>query len=190
MEKRGEGIPKDMDMDAAARYGIADAVQALKVVREHAPEWALSRERVGILGFSAGGMVASGALLQADPALRPSFAGLVYGAPFGAMPSIPRELPPIFMAWAQDDEVARAPVSKFRDALIAAGHKPDVHVYTAGGHGFGLKRQGTTSDHWIDEFYYWLEAQGLTSASKSNTDRSPGRNGVPQFSGSASGRFR
>ena len=51
---------------------------------------------------------------------------------------------------------------KFHDASMAAGHKPEVHVYGAGGHGFGMKKQGTTSDHWIDAFYGWLEAQGLT----------------------------
>jgi acetyl esterase/lipase len=162
LEKRGEGIPKGMDMDAAARYGIADGIQALAVVRQHAAQWGVSPDRVGILGFSAGAMVASGSLLQADTAARPRFAGLLYGAPFGAMPAIPKTLPPVFLAWAQDDDVALAPVVQFRDALLAAGHKPELHVYSAGGHGFGMKKQGTTSDHWIDEFYYWLEAQNLT----------------------------
>jgi acetyl esterase/lipase len=162
MEKRGEGIPKGMDMDAAAKYGIADGVQALKVVRQRAAQWAVSPDRVGFMGFSAGAMVTSGTLLQTDAAERPSFAGIIYGAPFGAMPPIPKELPPIFMAWAQDDNLVLGPVVKFHDALLAAGHKPEVHVYSAGGHGFGLKKQGTTSDHWIDAFYYWLEAQGLT----------------------------
>jgi len=59
------------------------------------------------------------------------------------MPAIPKELPPIFMAWAQDDNLALGPVVKFHDALLAAGHKPEVHVYSAGGHGFGLRKQGT-----------------------------------------------
>jgi acetyl esterase/lipase len=72
-----------------------------------------------------------------------------------------RQLPPIFMAWAQDDELVLDPVNKFYDALKAAGIKPEVHIYSAGHHGFGMKKQGTTSDHWIDEFYYWLEAQGF-----------------------------
>jgi acetyl esterase/lipase len=162
MEKRGEGIPKGMDMDAAAKYGIADGVQALEVVRQRAAQWGVSPDRIGVMGFSAGAMVASGTLLQADAAARPSFAGIIYGAPFGAMPAIPKELPPIFLAWAQDDDLTLGPVVEFHDALMAAGHKPEVHVYSAGGHGFGMKKQGTTSDHWIDAFYYWLEAQGFT----------------------------
>jgi acetyl esterase/lipase len=150
-----------MDMDTAGRYGIADGIQALKVVRRHAAEWGVSPDRIGFLGFSAGAMVASGAVLQADSAGRPNFAALIYGAPFGVMPAIPAKLPPLFMAWAQDDRVALDPVVRFRDALIAAGQRPEIHVFSAGGHGFGMRKQGTSSDHWIDELYYWLKAQRL-----------------------------
>jgi acetyl esterase/lipase len=122
----------------------------------------VSPDRVGFLGFSAGAMVASGAVLQPDSAARPSFAALIYGAPFGAMPRIPRNLPPLFLAWAQDDPVALQPIIRFRDALAAAGIKPELHVFSSGGHGFGMKKQGTTSDYWIELFYHWLESQKLT----------------------------
>lgn len=161
-EKKGEGIPKDLNMDEACKYGIADGIQAVKVVRQHAGEWGISSDRVGFVGFSAGAMVTSGVLLQEDVKMRPNFAALVYGAPFGVLPAIPAKLPPIFMAWAQDDEVAGGAVNRFCEALKVAGIKPEVHIHSAGGHGFGLKKQGTTSDHWVEEFYYWLEAQGLT----------------------------
>ena len=162
IEQRGSGIPQ-MDQDTAARYGIADAIQALKVVRQNAAKWHLAANRVGIIGFSAGGMVASGALLQPDSAARPSFAAMIYGAPFGVMPAIPATLPPIFLAWAADDNVVPKMLPRFRDALTAAGISPEVHVYAKGGHGFGMKKQGTSSDHWVDEFYWWLGAQGLTT---------------------------
>jgi acetyl esterase/lipase len=162
MEKRGEGIPKNMNMDEAGKYGIADGIQAIKVVRQHAAEWGVSPDRVGLMGFSAGAMVTSGALLQQDAASRPNFAAMIYGGPFGVMPAIPAKLPPMFLAWAQDDDVALEPIVKFHEALTSAGHKPEVHIFSAGGHGFGMKKQGTSSDHWIDAFYYWLEAQGLT----------------------------
>lgn len=161
MEKRQEGIPQ-MDMDEAGKYGIADGIQALKVVRQHAAEWGISPDRVGFMGFSAGAMVASGALLRENAAARPNFVALIYGGPFGVMPVIPANLPPILMAWAQDDAVALDPVVKFYEALKAAGQKPEVHIFSAGGHGFGMRKQGTSSDHWSDEFYYWLKAQGFT----------------------------
>ncbi len=168
MEKRQEGIPPAMNMDEAGQYGIADGIQALKVVRQHAAEWGIFPDRVGFLGFSAGAMVTSGALLQEDAAARPNFAALIYGSPFGVMPVIPVKLPPMFLAWAQDDALTLDPVVKFHDALAAAGHKPEVHIFAAGGHGFGMRKQGTSSDHWIDTFYYWLEAQGFTSQNAQN----------------------
>ncbi len=167
VEKKTDGIP-NMDMDTAGRYGIADGIQALKVVRRHAGEWGVSPDRIGFAGFSAGGMVAAGALLQSDAAGRPNFAAIIYGGPFGKMPAIPTSLPPIFMAWAQDDQVALKPVVKFHDALVAAGQKPEAHIFSAGGHGFGMQKHGTTSDHWVDEFYYWLDAQGFTKRSSTH----------------------
>ena len=108
-------------------------------------------------------MVASGALLQRDVAARPDFAAVIYGAPFGKMPAIPPKLPPIFMAWARDDTVALRPVVRFRDALVAAGIHPDVHEYDAGGHGFGLRKQGKSSDRWVDDFWWWLQALAYPS---------------------------
>jgi acetyl esterase/lipase len=162
MEKRGEGIPPGINMDEAGKYGIADGIQALKVVRQRAAVWGVSPEKVGFMGFSAGAMVTSGALLQKDAAGRPNFAALIYGGPFGVMPAIPPKLPPVFLAWAQDDTMALGPVVKFYDELKLAGHKPEVHIFSAGGHGFGMRKQGTSSDHWVDVFYSWLEAQGFT----------------------------
>ncbi|HEX7295046.1 MAG TPA: alpha/beta hydrolase, partial [Pyrinomonadaceae bacterium] len=162
MEKKGEGIPAGMNMDEAGKFGIADGIRAVKVVREHASEWGVAKDRIGFIGFSAGAMVASGALLQTDAAARPNVVAMIYGGPFGVMPTIPAKLPPVFMAWAQDDPLALTPDIKFYDALKAAGHKPEVHIYGTGGHGFGMRKQNTTSDHWIDDFYNWLEAQGFT----------------------------
>jgi len=106
-------------------------------------------------------MVTSAALLQRDGTLRPSFAALIYGAPFGKMPAIPSGLPPVFMAWARDDQVALAPTVRFHDALVAAGQPPETHVYAKGGHGSGMKKQGTDSDRWIDDYARWLRSLGV-----------------------------
>jgi acetyl esterase/lipase len=159
--KNFEGVPQ-MDMDTAGRYGMADGIQAVKIVRQHAKEWNVSPDRIGFIGFSAGGMVGTATLLQPDSAARPNFVALIYGAPFGVMPKIPSTLPPVFMAWAQDDNVALEPVVKFHDALIAAGIKPEAHIYNAGGHGFGMKKHGTTSDHWTDDYWNWLASLEVT----------------------------
>lgn len=161
LEKLGDGIPR-MDPDTGARYGIADGIQALRVVRRHAAEWGLDPHRIGVLGFSAGGMVASGTVLQPDSAARPDFAAMIYGAPFGVMPPIPARLPPLFLAWARDDETAGDAMVRFDRALTEAGSPPETHIYRNGGHGFGLQTQGTGSDYWIEDFHHWLDAAGLT----------------------------
>src|SRR5262245_32629117 len=117
MVKKGEGIPAVMNMDEAGKSGMAEGIQAVKGVREDATEWGVASDRIGFIGFSAGAMVASGTLLQTDAAARPNLVAMIYGGPFGLMPTIPAKLPPMFMAWAQDDPLALAPVIKFYDAL-------------------------------------------------------------------------
>jgi acetyl esterase/lipase len=147
-------------VDEYGKYGIADGIQAVKVVRAHAAEWGVSPEQVVFTGFSAGAVLTSAVVLQSEA--RPNYAAPIYGGPFNEAPPIPQGLPPIFLAVAQDDAGAGPLVTRFYDALKAAGYKPELHVFSSGGHGFGMRKQGKSSDHWIDEFYYWLEAQGLT----------------------------
>jgi acetyl esterase/lipase len=154
-------------IDEDGKPGVADGVQAVKVVREHAKEWGIAANRVGFVGFSAGAMVASHALLHATASERPDFVAPIYGAPFGAMPVIPAQLPPVFMAYASDDKLAGSRVAEFYAALGKAGHHPELHVYSKGGHGFGMNKQGTSSDYWIEDLYHWMESLGLTKAAGS-----------------------
>jgi acetyl esterase/lipase len=122
----------------------------------------VAENRIGFMGFSAGAMVASRVLLSCAEADRPAFAAPIYGAPFGAMTSLPKQLPPVFLAYASDDRLVSSHVEAFYAALRKAGLHPELHVYDRGGHGFGMTRQGTSSDHWIEDFYHWLESHGLT----------------------------
>jgi acetyl esterase/lipase len=144
------------------KCGIADGVQAIKVVRAHAAEWGISSNRVVFMGFSAGGMITEFTAINPDVSARPNYAAPIYGAPFPDVPPIPKELPPFFMEMAQDDTLAGPQIVAFYDALKAAGYKPEFHIYSHGGHGWSMRKQGTTSDHWLDELYWWLESQGLT----------------------------
>jgi len=148
------------------KYGIADGIQSIKVVRAHAAEWGISPDRIVFMGFSAGGMITEYTAVQPDVSARPNYAAPIYGAPFPDVPPIPKGVPPFFMEMAQDDTLAGPQIVAFYDALKAAGYKPEFHIYNHGGHGWSMRKQGTTSDHWIDEFYWWLEAQGLTRPPK------------------------
>lgn len=147
------------------KYALDDGVQAIKVVRTHAAQWGISPDRVVFMGFSAGGMIAEYTAIQPDVSARPNYAAPIYGAYFPAVPPIPKDVPPFFMELAQDDNLAGPQIIKFYDALKAVGYKPELHIYEHGGHGWSMRKQGTTSDHWLDEFYWWLEARGLTRPS-------------------------
>jgi acetyl esterase/lipase/quercetin dioxygenase-like cupin family protein len=150
------------------KFGIADGIQAIKVLRAHAAEWGVSPDRIVFMGFSAGGMITEFTALQPDVSARPNYAAPIYGAPFPDVPPIPKGVPPIFMEMAQDDTLAGPQIVAFYDALKAAGYKPEFHIYSSGGHGWGMRKQGKSSDHWIEDFYYWLEAQGLTHPPQSS----------------------
>jgi acetyl esterase/lipase len=149
------------------KAGIADGIQAIKVLREQAQEFGISPDRIVFMGFSAGGMITEYTAVNPDVTARPNYAAPIYGAPFPDVPPIPKGgLPPFFMEMAQDDNLAGPQIVAFYDALKAAGYKPELHIYEHGGHGWSMRKQGTTSDHWLEEFYWWLEAHGLTKPSK------------------------
>jgi acetyl esterase/lipase len=155
------GGPLNFDEDA--KFGIADGLQAMKLVRERAHEWGVSADRIGFMGFSAGAMVTSQVALRTSEQERPAFAAPIYGAPFGEMPSVPGSMPPVFLAYASDDTLIAPHVQSFYRSLTAAGQHPELHVYHSGGHGFGMRKQGKSSDYLIEDFYHWLESLGLTS---------------------------
>jgi acetyl esterase/lipase len=70
------------------KYGIADGIQSIKVLREHAAEFSVSPDRIVYMGFSAGGSIAEFASVQPDVSARPNYAAPIYGAPF-PVPQIP-----------------------------------------------------------------------------------------------------
>jgi acetyl esterase/lipase len=142
------------------RLGMDDARQALRLIRERAKQWHVDRDRLGVLGFSAGGMIASRLLLQSEPADAPAFVGVMYAAPFGEFPAR-NNLPPTFLAWAADDALVGSYAQRFYEQLRAANLRPELHVYDRGGHGFGMRRQGSSSDFWIEDFYHWLQTHGF-----------------------------
>jgi acetyl esterase/lipase len=188
--------PSERHMVDKTRGPLQDAQQALRVVRDRADEWRIDRNRIGIVGFSAGGHLAATAATQFDqPVLRPDFLILVYPVIsftdelankgsreqlLGAKPApdlikrysnelnVTAHTPPTFLVHAADD--ASVPVGnsmRFAEALHAHHVAVELIVYPSGGHGFGLNH-ATTRDRWIDRCAQWLESQGWTSGERSN----------------------
>jgi acetyl esterase/lipase len=148
--------------DKVVPLSIADGLAAVTYVREHASDWGVSPDRVGIIGFSAGGTVSAGVALHYAPDGKPAFAALIYasGSRFKDSP-VPGDAPPVFVAAATDDNLGLAPDSVALYEKWTSAHKPaELHMYAKGGHGFGMRKQNLPTDHWIDRFTDWLELQG------------------------------
>jgi putative heme-binding domain-containing protein len=154
-------VPPDMRKIAA--LASADGRQAIKVVRRHAAEWGISPDRIGIMGFSAGGMVTMGVVMDHDEDSRPNFAAPIYGGSVGGG-KIPADAPPLFVLAANDDQMFSATSARLYSDWKAAGHPVELHIYSKGGHGFGMNKHGLPVDHWIDRFGEWLGQQGLLKA--------------------------
>jgi acetyl esterase/lipase len=142
---------------------IADGVYALAYVRHHAADYGVSPDKVGIIGFSAGGTVAVGATLRDAPGASPAFLGAIYSAVsmFKDRP-VPVDAPPLFIAAATDDNLGLAPDSVALYQKWVDAHKSaELHMYAKGGHGFGARQHNIPTDHWIDRFADWLQLQGF-----------------------------
>jgi acetyl esterase/lipase len=140
---------------------VADAEQAIRFIRAHARQYAIVPKRVGIIGFSAGAMATVEVALAKDPAVRPDFAAPMYGAALTAEEP-GKAAPPLFIAAAQDDP--QLPATNSADIFARwtkAGRPAELHIYEQGGHGFGFRRHGTTSDTWPAAFEAWLRTHGL-----------------------------
>jgi acetyl esterase/lipase len=142
---------------------IEDGRQALRLVRQHANEWGVAPERVGIMGFSAGGHVTVGVAMQYDAECRPAFAAPIYGALWEEL-DVPADAPPLFISLSHDDLIAVDPAIRLYTAWQAAGHSAELHIYARGGHGYGMDKRGIPADHWIERFGEWLRAEGLVEA--------------------------
>lgn len=181
MRKR---VQETLEPGIGGNPGTEDAIEALRIVRTNAAQWRIDPDRVGILGFSAGGHIAGMSMFAARAADRPAFVGLIYGFPFGKTPPAippanmpyppetpkeiwlqpkpipaPGRLPPMFLAMAQDDLAVGVGFRSFYDQLFAAGYRPELHLYERGDHGFGMSQRGTTADRWVEQFALWLDTE-------------------------------
>lgn len=160
---------------------VQDAQRAVSLVRSKAADWKLDPNRIGILGFSAGGETAGlCAILHGqrqyptvdkvdEVSCRPDFAALIY--PGGledkknswtlqSHVKVDASTPPMFLIHAQDDNVSVANsvllFQELRKAKIAA----ELHVYASGGHGYGMRNTGHPVNTWPDRCAEWLGQQG------------------------------
>jgi len=163
---------------------VQDAQRALSIVRSRAREWGLDPQRIGILGFSAGGATAGYTALFLEQRryspldaidqtpCRPDFALLIYSAGFVersqttmTLPpglAVTKDAPPMFFVHAFDDGVPVQNALLLAAELKRVGGSAEVHVYDTGGHGYGLRAvasQPVTS--WPQRAEDWLRRRAL-----------------------------
>lgn len=172
-----EGRPR---YDAA----VQDGQRAVSIVRSRASEWGLDPNRIGILGFSAGGQTAAlTALMQSrlydpvDPADEashlPNAAMLIYPAylvdreqPTRLNPevTVTDAAPPTFLVHAWDDGVTPQSSLQLAAALKQQGVPCELHLYSKGGHGYGMRPTDLPVTHWPARCEDWLRVQGWLKA--------------------------
>jgi acetyl esterase/lipase len=140
----------------------ADGLAAVTYVRQHAAEFGVSPDRVGIIGFSAGGAVTAHVGFHYKSEGRPAFVAPIYaGGEDFKDDVVPADSPPMFIAAATDDSLGLVPVSiGLYEKWTAAQKSAELHLYAKGGHGFGMHKHNLPTDHWIDRFADWMEMEG------------------------------
>jgi acetyl esterase/lipase len=155
-------------------HSLQDTQRALRLIRSRAAEWGVAPERVGVIGFSAGGELAalasmrfdSGSAGAADPVERqgskPAFQALIY--PGGSRTIAPTpDSPPVFLACGYGDrpDISEGLAIVYL-AFKKAGVPAELHIYAGAGHGFGLRPSNhAPAGAWPDRFAEWLADRGF-----------------------------
>lgn len=160
-EERGTNV-NGLEKETVVAMAIADARQALTYVRQHSAEYGVLPDRIGILGFSAGGTIAASCAYNYTPENRPDFVAPIYAYfPKPMQKTPPADAPPMFIAAATDDAFGlETHSSSLYETWVNAKHSAELHIYAKGGHGFGMNEQGLPSDTWKDRFADWLKLEG------------------------------
>ncbi len=140
---------------------VADGREAVRYLRRHAAAFGIEPNRIGMMGFSAGGTLIASVAQTYDPESRPDFVAPVYaycGAILGD--KVPADAPPMFLALASDDRIADGNPDLYKK-WRNAGRPAELHIYPKGGHGFALVKQHLPVDLWPDRFMEWLDREGL-----------------------------
>lgn len=155
-------------------HALADMQRALRLVRSRARDWGIQTNRIGVMGFSAGGEVAFLSAMRFDngaadttdaverQSSRPDFQALIYpGSSRRIEPAT--NSPPVFLACGYNDrpdisEGLAGVYLKFKQLKAPA----ELHIYAGSGHGFGLRANNTQpSGKWIERFNEWLADSGF-----------------------------
>jgi endo-1,4-beta-xylanase len=174
-------LARDRAGDSPYRVNVealADTLRAIRTVRSRASEWGVDPARVGFLGFSAGGELAALAMFrydagrpdEADPverqSSRPDFVALIYPGIAAIVRDggvrVDAQTPPAFLSCAYDDQPETvANLTNLFLQLRQAGVSAELHIYSAGGHGYGVRPRPLAITGWPVRLLEWMGDRGL-----------------------------
>jgi endo-1,4-beta-xylanase len=152
---------------------FADAKRSMRLVRSRAADWGIDPKRIGFLGFSAGGQLAgmmstqfdAGDAKSSDPiektSCRPDFNGFIYGGPYRSATFTDQMAPSFLLCAFNDPGNATAEANLFLK-LKAANVQSELHIYSTGGHGFGVRNDRKLAEEtWPARLYDWMGDIGV-----------------------------
>jgi acetyl esterase/lipase len=161
--------------DSATHYTIEDGVndgkRAMQLVRARASEWGISPDRIGIMGFSAGGEIVDRVAFDTESfnlaedeltkgkSFRPNFVIQIYPGPLFVPVTVPTDAPPMFLLAADDDPCCSLPIIRILEAYRAVKAPVELHLVQAGGHGFNMGNRSKlrSVNTWPQRLADWLE---------------------------------
>ena len=163
---------------------VQDAQRAMGLVRHHAQEWGLDPKRVGLLGFSAGSNLTGRAAFdrvvrtypqhpELDNPAGPNFIVMIYGGGFLDKDdkskfkdgfSVPVDAPPAFFLVAHDDKTNPQEATMLYLEYKKRKLPAEIHVFTKGGHGFGMRKDGHPINEWPQRCADWMKNMGWLPA--------------------------
>lgn len=164
----GKARNPDKDWLAAAQ----DGQRAISLVRSRAEELEIDPDRIGIMGFSAGGtpviytaMISNRLYDTVDKhdnhSFRPAFAAPIYSSRMPIGDDLYKDCPPVFMVIAHDDKDRSIEMAKLYIELKKANVSTEMHIYSDGGHGYGIRRAQQPVTSWTNRMEDWLKFKGF-----------------------------
>ena len=142
-------------------YSTKDALTAIEVIREKAAKYNINPNKIGLMGFSAGGAVTMEAAYTSISKNQPNFIAPIY--PWMDIvegQKVPSNKPPAFITCANNDEYREIPTSSVQiyQDWIQAEAKVELHMFSEGGHGFGMNKINSPVDRWSQLLIDWILA--------------------------------
>lgn len=159
-EKNAAGI-RLKERDSFRPLALSDGVSAIDYLRNNSSSLGIDKNKIGIIGFSAGGSVAMGTVFQESITAKPNFIAPIYSnlSLFSDM-DVPDDSPPLFVCAASND-TSNAPHSiDIYNRWLEKGISAEIHIYSTGGHGFGFRKDGSHINSWIERLGDWLTTIG------------------------------